>query len=125
MRPSFLCILSLRKHTLCFLLGICCFIYLFKISRDEISSDFTGHLMFEVNLELIPTRTEESALSGKAPAWEGHCPGENLDSSQGDKQKLKVEKKINFNHQIPQVTQSQKGKTISLETRNSLGINRK
>lgn len=49
--------------------------------------------MFEVNLELIPKETGESAFNSKALAWEGSCPGENLDSSQGDKQKLKVEKK--------------------------------
>lgn len=79
----------MRKHTWCFSVGeIFTLVYLFKIS-----SDVTGHVMFEVNLELIPQETGESAFSSKAPAWEGSCPGENLDSRQGDKQKLKVEKK--------------------------------
>lgn len=49
--------------------------------------------MFEVDLELVPKKTEESALSSKAPAWKGNCPGENLDSNQEEKQKLKVKKK--------------------------------
>lgn len=75
--------------------------------------------MFEVDLELVPKKTEESALSSKAPAWKGNCPGENLDSNQEEKQKLKVKKKkkkpptFDFNHQIPQMTQSQKGKSQS------------
>lgn len=83
--------------------------------------------MFEVDLELVPKKTEESALSSKAPAWKGNCPGENLDSNQEEKQKLKVKKKkkktshIWFQSSNPtDDSKPERKKPISLETRNSL-----